>query len=631
MAGMSERHGGPVGGNAAPPVEEAGSRAERRRAQLLLALVLAATFATYAVCLGQYFFLDDFWHLDYSWNTPVRDVWRPWVYSWEDDKSYWFAASRPLQSRAEAFFRPLVSVLYAVGLRLWGANPAAFHAVSVAAHLAATAFFFWLAWRLFRRAWSAGFAAAVFGLHPGQVEAVQWIAANADALLALTGICCVASFVEADRRRPGGKGFYALSLVSFVLALGAKEMAVTLPLVLLGYQILLARQGSGWRRVLRERWGWHAPFWALSLGYALWRLPTVAGVYSLHPGGNYLAGIHSALFYPQLVLNFSYYLLHFFVPYPIFPISFRELLGVHCWWIALLCAAAIALAALPIARGEGEERRILRFGAFWVAATILPFSFVDPAQRLVHLPSAGFALAAGAAGALLARSASLRRRWLPAGAVALLALYAAVSFSYASGFGFVANRVETIARGLDREMETLPPGTEIYLIDLWQPAWMFEHLFAVTRPDRRDEIHVLTLDPEVIPPDLRGRSGLLGRWFTAQFGDTGDVPPVSLDWELPRALTLRRERGGYLSGVVDRILDVAPQATDPSRVVDAGGFTGRSVRMGPEGVTELSFRWKEAPEGPARSFFLWQGDRWERLTPPTGWDPPAPAASLPAR
>ncbi len=64
MAGMNARRESPAGWNAAPPGEEAGSRAERRRALLLLALVLGATFATYAVCLGQYFFLDDFWHLD---------------------------------------------------------------------------------------------------------------------------------------------------------------------------------------------------------------------------------------------------------------------------------------------------------------------------------------------------------------------------------------------------------------------------------------------------------------------------------------------------------------------------------------------------------------------------------------
>ena len=608
-----------------PGIDTAGAGPEGSVAKpgflLPLALVLAATFATYAVCLGHFFFLDDFWHLDYAHRTAAGDVWRPWVYSWEDDKAYWFAASRAHGTSEEAFFRPLVSILYVGGLRAWGASPAAFHAVSLGMHLAATAAVFWLAWRLFRRAWTAAFCAAVFGLHPGQFEAVQWIAANADGLLAMLGTLCVAAFVESELRRPGGRRFYALSLGSFVLALGSKEMAVTIPLALLGAQVLLRPREWGWKEVLRARWKRHAPFWALSSGYALWRLPSLAGIYNLHPGGNYVSDVRSPLFVPQVILNFGYYLLHFLVPYPIFPVSFREVFGAHCWWLAVLCVAAVALAIRLLARGAGEDRRVLRLGAFWVAATILPFSFVDPAQRLVHFPAAGFALAAGAMAAILGREASPRlRRWLPGAALALLGIYAAGSLSYASGMGFVSNRVGKIARGLDREISSLPPGSAVYLVDLWAPAWMFEHLFALTRPDLHDDIHVLTFDPEIIPADLRGRDGLLGRWFTAQFGDAGTVAPVRVEWDLPRSLTLRRERGAYLSGIVDKILDVAPAATDPGAEIDAGPFLARALRTGPDGVEGFTFRWKEEPGAPQRVYFLWAEDRWVRLLPPAGWD-----------
>ena len=604
---------------------------ERRAPLLLLALVLGATFATYAVCLGHYFFMDDFWHLEYAWRTPLGDIWRPWIYSSEDDKAYWFAADRSNSSGTEAFFRPLVSLLFASGLRAWGASPAPFHAVSLGAHLVATAAVFWLAWRLLGRAWLAAFCAAVFGLHPGQYEAVEWIAANADALLALTGVLCVAAFVEADGRHPHGRGFYVLSLVSFGLALGSKEMAVTIPLVLLGCQLLLTK--VGWIETLRTRWKRQTPFWALLFAYLLWRLPTFARVYSLHPGGNYLSDIHSPLFVPQVVLNFGYYLLNFLLPLPIFPVSFREILGLHCWWVAGLCVAAIAWVLRLIVGGVGEDRRVLRFGVFWVAATILPFSFVDPAQRLVHFPAAGFALAAGGLAARLWTMASTRlRRWLPAAATALLALYAAASFTYASALGFASNRVRDIARGLDREIVSLPPDTDIYLIDLWQPAWMFEHLFAVTRAERRDHIQVLTFDPEVVPADLRGDFRLLRRWFTVQFGDVVDAPPVVVDWRSPRSLTLRREGKGYLTGIVDRILDVAPQASDPRRGVDAGAFVARAVRTGPDGVTELSFLWDEARPGTTRCFYLWTGSRWERRVPPAEWDTGrSPDAPIPAR
>jgi len=606
---------------AQPAVTGRESRPRRGAALAWVMVVLAATFATYAVCLGHFFFMDDFWHLDHAGKTEMKDAWRPWVYSWEDDKAYWFAASRVHGSREQAFFRPLVTLLYTGGLRLWGDRPAAFHAVSLGAHLATTAMVFWLAWLLIRPAWAAAFCAAVFGLHPGQYEAVEWIAANADALLALLGTLAVAAFVESDRRRPGGQGFYALSLGSFALALGSKEMAVTVPLLLLGYQVLFRPQGRRRIDVLRPGWIRHAPFWAMSIAYALWRLPSLAGVYRMHEGGNYLSDVHSPLFVPQMALNFTFYVLHFLIPYPVFPVSFRETLGAHCWWLAALCAAGFVLVIRRLARSRGDDRRVLRFGVFWVAATLMPFSFVDPAQRLVHFPAAGFALAAGATASFLWRQGSPDlRRWLPRAALALLAVYAVGSYTYASAMGYVSKRVEKIASGLEDQISRLPPGSEIYLVDLWQPAWMVEHFFEATHPDRHHEFHVLTFDPEITPGALRDSPGVAGWWFNTLFGTTGHGAPVRIRWDSPRVLTLHRESGAYLNGIVDKILDVAPEASDPAREVDAGEFVARAAGLGGGGVTAFSFRWKQGPPGPARVFLLWVEDHWERLEPPPGWD-----------
>ncbi len=587
-----------------------------------LALVLACTFATYAPCLGDYFWLDDFWHLAHARETKLTDVWRPWVYSWKDAKGYWFSSNQIHGLREQAFFRPLVSLAYATGVRLWGDRPVGLHGVSVVAHVATAAAVFWLAWRLFRLAWAAALAAAVFGLHPGHYEAVEWIAANADVFLALLGVISVAAFAESILRRPGGRGFYALALASFVLALGAKEMAVAIPLVLLGCEYALRPQGSTWRDLLRSRWTSHAPFVGLSLAYALWRAPSVLSIYSLHQEGNYVVSTHGALFMPQVALNFAFYAAHFLFPYPILPVNLGATFGASCWWLSALAVVVLVALVAWLARVAGPRRREFGIGAWWILVTLLPFCFVEPEQRIVHFPGAGFAIAAGAVAVGISCRRGLvgaRRRLAQAAVLVLLAGYAAISVAFASSLGYVSRRVEQIVTSLDRSVSGLPPRSEIYLVDLWQPAWMIDRLFEVTRPGSAFDIQVLTFDPEILPSSVRSSPGLMGSWFMTLFHEDADPDGALVSWESPLGLTLRREHG-YFGGIVEKMVDVAPEATEPGRVIDAGTFVARPLERGEGGVTALAFRWKDASPAGSRVFLRWTGDHWSKLEPPPDWD-----------
>ena len=136
------------------------------------------------------------WHLAKANQTQVKDLWRPWVYSGDDYQSYWFSNSRVHGLREPGFFRPLVTMAsMPPAWLLWGTAAWPFHAVSILAHMAATALVFWLAWRLFASGWAAALAAAIYGVHPRHyARPSKWIAANADAMVAMLGLLSIAAF-----------------------------------------------------------------------------------------------------------------------------------------------------------------------------------------------------------------------------------------------------------------------------------------------------------------------------------------------------------------------------------------------------------------------------------------------------
>ena len=75
------------------------------------------------------------------------------------------------------------------------------------------------------------FAAALFALHPVNVESVAWIAQLKGLLALMLGLVSVLSFLAHERL--GGWWRWALAIGAFWLSALAKGMLVTLPLVLL--------------------------------------------------------------------------------------------------------------------------------------------------------------------------------------------------------------------------------------------------------------------------------------------------------------------------------------------------------------------------------------------------------------
>jgi tetratricopeptide (TPR) repeat protein len=131
------------------------------------------------------------------------------------------------------FYRPLLTFWFLINKSLFGLNPHYFHVTTVLAHVAATALAFFVARTLLKDAGAALFAAAIFAVHPLQVESASWISSVNDSLAAAL---CFASFLTYRKARTAARNpavWWALAGILFFLALLTKEVSILLPGIIL--------------------------------------------------------------------------------------------------------------------------------------------------------------------------------------------------------------------------------------------------------------------------------------------------------------------------------------------------------------------------------------------------------------
>ena len=160
---------------------------------------------------------------------------------------------------------PLTWVSFMADISLFGLNPGAMHAVNLALHTASTLVLFALLRRATGSLWASAFVAALFGLHPINVESVAWIAERKNVLS--TFLCLLALHAYVRYAEKSRAVFYLAAVLWAALSLLAKPMAVTLPfaLLLLDHWPLRRWGRVAWTRLVVEK----IPFALLAAG-ACW-------------------------------------------------------------------------------------------------------------------------------------------------------------------------------------------------------------------------------------------------------------------------------------------------------------------------------------------------------------------------
>ncbi|MCX7636008.1 MAG: hypothetical protein N2Z74_09745, partial [Syntrophales bacterium] len=211
-------------------------------------VLLVATFLLYAPTFHQEFIFYD----DQLYVTDNRHV----KAGLTADGIVWAFTNTEV-----GHWHPLTWLSHMLDVELFGLFPGGHHFSSVMIHLV-NVFLLLLVLVRMTGSFPRSFAvAALFALHPINVESVAWVAERKNVLSTafwLGTMFCYTVYVE-----KGGLGQYLVTATVFALGLMAKPMLVTLPMVLMLMDYWpLARDLVGrWRRIVAEK----IPLMVLSL------------------------------------------------------------------------------------------------------------------------------------------------------------------------------------------------------------------------------------------------------------------------------------------------------------------------------------------------------------------------------
>ena len=200
-----------------PPIQPRRATPEMKwKPALFGALLVALVWLAYQPALRGGFIWDDD---AYVTNNPLLTASDGW-------QRIWFSAHKQSQ------FFPLVFTTLRLEHALWGLNPLGYHLVNLLLHTVNAL----LVWRVLRKLAVPGawLAAALFAIHPVQVESVAWVTElknTQSTLFYLLALLMWLRFIESAESSRWSS--YSLTLLFFVLALLSKTTACTLVAALL--------------------------------------------------------------------------------------------------------------------------------------------------------------------------------------------------------------------------------------------------------------------------------------------------------------------------------------------------------------------------------------------------------------
>ncbi|MGH7146568.1 MAG: tetratricopeptide repeat protein [Nitrospiraceae bacterium] len=335
------------------------------------AILVVVTAATYAGALQGTFQFDDLYtilinpHLD-RWDTFVNHL--------------------------DHMVRPALYATFLLDRSLYGTNASGYHLLNLLLHLGSGLLVYWILTRAVTEEtrYVPFWTALLFLVHPIQTETVTYISGRASGLMAFFYLLAFLLYLKDSERQPGGdtsRLYLGGALASLLLSIGSKEAAVTFPLALLLWDILVRRLNRA--SLLKVFLSYHLPFWLILVVVSTWALvhPRYSALAQFSFGirplwENLLSELHAV----------TYALLLFFCPWkqsfdhdlPLFHSLFQWPLPLD-----LLLLGGLATGTFFLAR----RLPLLTFGIGWFFVQLLTTSLIPRndllSERNLYLASIG--------------------------------------------------------------------------------------------------------------------------------------------------------------------------------------------------------------------------------------------------
>ena len=241
------------------PKEQVGTKWPCWKWYLFLAVIMVITLGSYANCLTNQFVFDDI-HIIRN-NPTIRGIknipgilgigkerksYRPvriisyavdfslnrnlWRYLVRYDKEF-----NPFGSELTYYMGPFTYHVSGPAFHI-GLNPFGYHISNLAYHLVTTLLVFLIVFSLVPNKRIAFLTASLFALHPVHTDSVTYLSGRRDILCTLFYLAGFYFFLR--YRKTNRFRFIIFSFLAYLLSLGSKEMAVTLPAVFLCWDLI---------------------------------------------------------------------------------------------------------------------------------------------------------------------------------------------------------------------------------------------------------------------------------------------------------------------------------------------------------------------------------------------------------
>jgi hypothetical protein len=451
------------------------------RTWLCAAVVAVAAAVVFGSSLPAWFIGDDFGLIKALHDKPALHFFTLFTGTWTDG----VFGVRPDE------LRPFIALSYQ--LDMWGGvtNPLPYHLGSIAYHVLCSCLVFALARVAVRASLPAALLAGLFfAWHPAHTETVAWISGRADSIPTLFYLGALVAY--AAWRRSARTAWYAAALLSAFCAHFSKQSAITLPFVLLAYELLLEprerRTLGRWLRPL-------LPFAAITVGYLGLRQVLF---------GNYVREQMWSLAMVRAFLRRQPAYVEALLAPAVVPAEDLTRRGIAL--LALAIAASVAFVWLRLRaaeRSRGVDALVL-FGPVWYVLTIGPLAVTYFSPRHLYLASAGLALAIAAIADRLAvgRGRALRAALVAAAALLLGADLVALR-AHNRYWNDAARASHALTGAVQRVARSAPPGSLVVVDVTWRTRQAFVWGWAIP----------FAVQPPFAPEDLTRRVGIVGHYW----------------------------------------------------------------------------------------------------------------------
>ncbi len=369
----------------------------KRGAKLAIILIIFITALVYANSLKNSFVWDDYVvivdnNFVKSWKNFPTIFSKSYLSPFIKKGGYFFVDSSI--GSGETSYRPIVTLSYFFDYSLWKLNAFGYHFTNLLLHITNAVLLYFLIILIVKNKKVALFSSLLFALHPVNSEAVNVISFREDLLVLMFYLSSFILYIKLNSSFGRKKIYlYIFSLILFFLALFSKEMAISLPLILILYDYFFVFKEK-LKGILGRFKSYYLGYIIILLFYLWVRFFVIVNITEPpveYPGGNFYSNI---LTMSKVIATYiKWIFLPINIPAIIPDQPYLISNSLFDFWVLFSMALVITcfLTAIKIYKSSKE----FSFAIFWFFITLLPVSNILPisnyiASRYLYIPLVGF-------------------------------------------------------------------------------------------------------------------------------------------------------------------------------------------------------------------------------------------------